>query len=306
MKNYLASDFYVLKKMKIIFILPIIALVLLVVANFTATRLNFLALGMSDMQDMVTAESDGNIGEEVKSSFKVGFEAGLKTQTQKMKPVTIKDIFSGGAMYKSSAADLFETQTCGLTGLMFVAIFAAFFYGSQIRGNFTKNILKFNENRWISFASKTIVVFTYVIIFYVFVFLVSVLCNATMCKKFSLGIDGGFVRFFAIQLLLAFAMCTITGLISVLTTSAVGMIFAIITSSGLLNLAFLLVDILVNKVIVPGAKFSISNYLITGNIAATHIDTTGGDLVRPIIVALAFLVVGFVGTGYINAKRDIH
>ncbi len=309
MKDYLISDFYVFKKMKIIYLLPIICLLLVLLSNFIAIRMNLAALGMSQMQDMIAEESDESLGDQMVSGFETGFKMGFEgAANPNPEPVeiSIKDIFSGGALYDASTVDLFESQISGLTVLMMVAIFAAFFYSSQVKGAFGKNILKANSNRWISFTSKTIVVVIYVALFFIFNFIIALVSNATMCESFKLGITPEFFGYVGVQFLLAVAMCLITGMVAVIANTAVGMIFAIVTGAGLLNLLLMLVDLLVNKVLFKGAHFATSDYLITGNVAALRVSTEAGDMVRPIIVGLVYLLIGFAITGYINQRRDIH
>lgn len=310
MIDYLKSDFYVLKKMKIVYILPIICLLMILLSNFLLTRLNFMAVGMGSLQSVATTQSNEDLGDQMVESFKTGFELGIDQQMQveeeDYEVPTISDIFSGGALYEGTVAQLFQSQVSGLTVLMFIAVFAAFYFSNQVKGTFNKNILKTNNNRWISFISKTIVSLTYSFIFMLFAYLVCVFSAATMCKSFDLGFTADFVKYFAVELLLTFAMCMLTGMVAVLTNTAVGMIFAIVTGAGLLNLVTMLIDILVNNVILKNGDFATSHYIITGNMSALSIGADSGDFVRPIVVALIFFAVSFAATGFVNARRDIH
>lgn len=307
MFNYLRSDFYTLKKLKVIYIVPIVCLCFVLLSNFVAAKVNYAALGMDQIEKMM-AQEDDSISDQMVSGFQVGFEMGAKSQTQpqKLPEITLKDILSGGPLKDSSCCELFAVQATGLTILMMIATFASSYFSGQIKGPYGKNILKASANRWVSYSSKIIVVCVYVAIFFVFNFLVAMFCNATMCESFKLGFSSEFFAFLGVQYLLCVAMCLITGLVAVLTNSAIGMVFAIVAGSGTLNLLFMLINLLVNKVLFKGAHFDISNYLITGNTAAVNIGTSSENLIRALIVSIAFIAIGYGVTGFINSKRDIH
>lgn len=318
MINYLKSDLYILKKMKIAYILPVIFLVLVFFGNFMSMRLNIMALGMNQLQQQQmenlmkeSSSPDGNLGQSMKEGFELGFNAGFDAQMAQESDIELPrmeldKLFSGGALYDATVAEMFENTVTGLNAFMFIAIFAAFFYGTQIKGNYIKNVLKVNENRWISYISKLIVVLIYSIFFFVVTFVVDVLSVAIMGKSFEMGFTADFIPYVLIQLLLAFAMATVTGLVSYITNTGFGMVFSIVAGAGLLNLLFMLIDILVNNVIKPGADFATSRYLLTGNVAALTIGTDSSNMVRPIVVALVFLVIGVVVTGIAHTKKDIH
>lgn len=321
MFNYLKSDLYILKKMKITYILPAIFLVLMLFSNFIAMRLNFMALGMNQLQQQQmeqlmtesTADDKGNLGKTMKESFEVGFKAGYESSSKavseeeiELPRMELSKLFSGGALYKATVAEIFETTISGLNLLMFVAIFSAFFYGTQMKGAYMKNILKVNENRWVSYFSKQIVVLIYTVFFFIVAFLTSVLSVALMGKSFVMGFTTDVIPYLGLQLLLTFAMTSITGLVSYVSNTGFGMVFSIVTGAGLLNLLFMLIDILVNNVIKPGADFATSRYLITGNAASVAMGMDASDMVRPIIVACVFLVIGVFVTGIIHTKKDVH
>lgn len=308
MLKYFTSDLYALKKMKIVYILPIVLIVMVLMSNFITTRLNFAAIGMKEFENQMAQMENEDLDEQLKDSFSVGFNAGFEASTQAYEPEPIKlnELFDGGMAYDSTVADLFVSSISGLTYLMLAAIFAAFFYGSQMKGAYIKNILKANDNRWLAYTSKVLTVFLYAVMFMILTFLVNVFCGAVMCKSFEMGIDGNFFKYVGLQLLLTFGMCAITGLVAMLTNTGLGMVFAIVAGSGLLNLAYMLIDILVNYAILGDGDFSLSDYLITGNVAAMTLESSGSDIVRAVIVAIAFIAVGFGVGGFYNSKRDIH
>lgn len=307
MMNYFVSDLYALKKMKIVYIVPIILLVMCFLSNFITTRLNFAAIGMKQFENQLAEMEQESMDKQITDSFELGFESSMNAQANyEAEPMKLNELFDGGMAYEASTADLVESSVSGLTYLMLIAIFAAFFYGSQLKGAYCKNILKANDNRWISYTSKVLTVFVYAIILMIFTILVNMLCNAIMCKSFVLGFDGDFFKYIGVQILLTFGMCVITGLISVVSNVALGMVFAIVAGSGLMSMLYMLIDLLVNYVILGNGEFSFSNYLISGNVSTLRMASESGDIIRGIIVAVVFIAVGYFVAGFYNSKRDIH
>ncbi len=323
MIDFFRSDLYLMKKMKVTYILPIIFLLSSLLVGVIYIRINLNALMVEDptaassISGDVYVDEEGSFGETYVNSLSEGFSAGFNAAQEEEVEAEPEEterpgFFSGGMMYESSVCDFFSVITSASTLLILVGLFAAFLFANDIRGGFRKNMIKINPNRWIPFLSKVATVLVYNILFLIFSFITAFLCIALMGKSIHFDFNLDFFGMLALRLLTMFAFSMLIALITCFTKStALGMVASLIFGMGILDLVFYFLDLLVAFIgmkldfTVPSG-FSLSNYTITGIASMLQPGMSSKLILRAVIVCVCFIAVSIFGSGYLNQKRDIH
>ena len=306
MINYLKSDLYVMLKMRVAYILPIIMLLVMLLSGVIYLRVNLGALGMAATMDQAMALQEDNkdapSSEIMADSFVLGMNAGEEEVTPMMEDESFgKGIFSGGMLYDTDAATFCILMLAGLTGTMLIGIFSTFLFGNWVRSGLSKNILKGNSNRWIPFLSKALVVLIYTIFMVAFILLMGILIFGIMGQGFVFGFTGEFVKAILCTIGLNYAFAMLVGAITVLTKSTgLGMVFDILCGGGFLSMGFMLIELLINHVILDNGTVSLTEYTLTGTIQAATPNA------HALIVMAIYLVVSVICGGLAYQKRDIH
>ncbi|MCR5804549.1 MAG: hypothetical protein K6G47_09835 [Clostridia bacterium] len=326
MIDHFRSDLFLMRKMKVTYILPIIFLLSSLLVGVVYLRINLNALMVADPTSAATLSSDvyvdedGSFGEEYVNSLSEGFSAGFNAAMEEdqaaeeaeAEEVERPGFFSGGVYYESSVCEFFSVITSASTLLILAGLFAAFLFANDIRGGFRKNMIKINPNRWIAFTSKVATVLVYNILFLIYSFFVAFLCIALMGKSIHFGFDLDFFEMLALRLLTMFAFSMLIALITCFTKStALGMVADLIFGLGVLDLVFYFFDLLIAFI---GMKlsfelpsgFSLANYTLTGIASMLHPGMSSKLILRAVVVSVCFMAVSIFGAGYINQKRDIH
>ena len=327
MIDHFRSDLFLMRKMKITYILPIIFLLSSLLVGVIYLRINMAALmdvepatGSSISEDVYLSE-DESFGENymntISDSFSAGFSSGTEaasgeTEEAEESKAERPGFFSGGTLYESTVCEFFSVITSASTLLMLTGLFAAFLFANDIRGGFRKNMIKINPNRWISFLSKCSTVLVYNILFLIFAFLTALLCIALMGKSVSFGFNTDFFGMLSLRLLTMCAFSMFIALVTCFTKStALGMVADLVLGMGILDIVFYLLDLLAaflsmkfNFKIPDG--FSLSNYTITGIAASLHPGMSSKLILRAVIVCVVFMVGSTAASGFLNQKRDIH
>ena len=326
MIKYLKSDLFVVSKMKATYILPLIAFLMMLLTGLIYIRFNFAALGMGTystaMSESMHPDSSIPASESMSNSFVMGFDAGFESSESVMgvdteedgqaaeaeyEMPTAKSILGGGLLYESTVCDFYSVVAMSLTNSMIMGIFVALFMGNWLRAGLSKNILKGNSNRFLPFFSKILALFICCIAFNVITYVQAAICVALMGKSLVFGFSAEFVRFFIINTLLLFAFSCIVAMVTTLFKStALGMVFGIVSGTGLISTGMMLIELLINHVILDNGKVSLTPYLISGQIASYSVDATSKDTRNAIIAIAVFLVISLVSSSLVYKKRDIH
>ncbi len=326
MIDHFRSDLYLMRKMKVTYILPIIFLLSSLLVGVIYLRINISALMVADPTTATSLSGDayideeGSFGEEYVNSLSEGFSAGFNAAAEEdsaieeaeAQEVERPGFFSGGPYYDSSVCEFFSVITAASTLLILVGLFAAFLFANDIRGGFRKNMIKINPNRWISFLSKVATVLIYNIFFLIFAFLTAFLCVALMGKSIHFDFNLDFFGMLALRLLTMFAFSMFIALITCFTKStALGMVSSLIFGMGVLDLVFYFFDLLLAFISMKlnfeiPSGFSLSNYTLTGIAAMLQPGMSSRLILRAVIVSVCFIAVSIFGAGYLNQKRDIH
>ena len=328
MIKYLKSDLFVVSKMKATYLLPIIAFLMMLLVGLIYIRFNFSALGMAaystEMEQSLHPDNDVPASERMSNSFVMGFDAGFESGEAVMgvdieedgqveeteinyELPTTKSILGGGMLYETSVCDFYSVCVMSLTNAMIMGIFAALFMGNWLRAGLSKNILKGNSNRFLPFFSKILTLLICCIVFNVITYVQAAIVFALMGKSLVFGFSAEFVRFSIINTLLLFTFTCIVAMVTTLFKStALGMVFGIVSGTGLISTGMMLIELLINHVILDNGKVSLTPYLISGQIQSYTVDATPKDTRIAIIAIAVFLVITLVSSSLVYKKRDIH
>ena len=323
MINLFKSDLFLMRKMKVAYIMPAIFLVAAIFFGVFLIRFNMDALlkasGASDSYSEAVTQAnvpeDQSFGENYVNSFYIGLDAGMDSTTeerQDLEPEEDIKFFSGGIYFESTVADFFALMTGTSLPLILTGLFAAFLFAIDIRGGFRKNITMINPNRWMSFTSKVLTVLVYDILFLIFEYVTCIIMMALMAKSLDFGFSADFFLLVALRLLLSFAFCMLIALITCLSKStAIGMVADILFGSGMLALGFYFLNLLIKflatkiNINIPDS-FSLDNYTITGCSSQVSLNMSDKLILRVVVVCVSFIIVSYACAGYLNQKRDIH
>lgn len=208
---------------------------------------------------------------------------------------------------KYSVNELLGSMTNGSMMGMFVAIFCLIFFNSELKTGYIKNLAgQFTRRRCLIF-SKLLVAF----IFVIFAFVLS-LSAMVLGSKIFLGyiISGGMpvlIKVMLTQFILHLAICTLILFLVYWFRNTAGSIVAsmcIVTGFG--NLFVMLISkLLTGNDIIKDKDFTLSKYIVTGNISTIGSASSSKDMLTAVIVACVFLVITVVGSVSVLEKRDI-
>ena len=319
MINYLKSDLFLMRKMKIVYVLPIIFLLASLLTGFMYIKMNLAALGMGEVYTITYPDEDASYSDmyadSLKTSFKAGFSSGTDigadlANEEEPEEISIgKILLSGGQFYKSPVEDFCDMLTSSSTTLLLCGLFSAFLFAIDIRGGFRKNITKINPNRWIAFSSKCLVVCIYDALFLVFAFITAMINMALFANKFYFEPSAAFAISMLVKYLILVAFSMFIALVAVFTKStAMSLIVDFILGLGVLDIVIMLIDLFFKLVVFKNSdfNFSLNDYILTGLNASVYSGSTDKTLIKAVIVSIVVIGVSVFYAGYLNQKRDIH
>lgn len=311
MLNSIKMELYRIRTMKSAYILPIIMLVLILLTGFFMCKLSLDALGV-DTSAYAEQTSSDSYDDAAVDGFSVGFQTGydeaadVDGDSDDNDTLKLSDLFGEGIYYNADVPFMYYLNICGMNAVIMLAIFVGLFFGSEYSSGFKKNLTKYSRSRWLSFGSKAIAVSLYSVIFNVIVFLETAFSMLLFAEGVKWNMDSSFFAYFGLICILEIAFCMLIALLVTITRStAAGITLGIVISTGLVNLVFLLFDLLLKYVFKLPDSVSINDYLITGNISMLTLDSDGATVIRALIVGVGFAAVYFVLSGIIVNKRDV-
>lgn len=318
MINFLKSDLFLMRKMKIVYILPLIFLLASLLTGFMYIKMNLAVLGMGDVYEITYPDEESSYSDmyadSLKSSFKAGFNSGaeiggLETEEEEEEISFGKLLLSGGQFYEKPVEEFCDMLTSSSTTLLLCGLFSAFLFAIDIRGGFRKNITKINPNRWTAFFSKCLVVCIYDALFLVFTFITAIINMALFAQKLYFDPSGAFVVSMLVKYLILVGFSMFIALVAVFTKStALSLIVDFILGLGVLDIVIMLIDLFFKFVVFKNSDFtfSLNDYLLTGLNASVYSGSADKVLIRAAIVSIVVIGLSTFYAGYLNQKRDIH
>lgn len=189
--------------------------------------------------------------------------------------------------------------------LAICVIFIPLFVHDERKSGYIKNISGQLTNRGILVISKLIIA-----AIQVFVVLIGVvICGLIICGLFFrdrviIGINNEMLEYLALQYLLHFSLSAVTIMLTIIFKNAgAGIGFGIFIVSGLVYIYYSSVDDIVKAM--GFKKFHIDIYTIEGNIQALTVGAGQGEIIRSLLVGLAYLILSILVSIKVMQKRDI-
>ncbi len=208
---------------------------------------------------------------------------------------------------KFTVNELFSSMTNGSMISMLVAIFCLIFFNSELKSGYIKNLAgQFTRRRYLIF-SKLVVAFLFTI--FTFAFSISAMI---LGSKVFLGyvISGGMsslIKIVLTQFILMFAICAlILFIVEWLRNTAGSITASMCIVAGIADvLVMFLSKLLTGNNIIKDKDFTLSKYILTGNISTIGSASSSKDMITAVIVAGVFLILSIVGSVFVLEKRDI-
>ncbi|MBR3057784.1 MAG: hypothetical protein IKG93_07410 [Clostridiales bacterium] len=231
--------------------------------------------------------------------------------------VTVEGTLSGDVY--PATVQIFHVNTSDAFNIL-ITIFAVIFAHSDYSKGFIKNTYSLFEEKWKFDLAKWTSMITVVSgIYFAYSFL-AVSSNTLLIRTVSASEWGEYFRVLFVSYLCFVAFVTMTYLITSLFKSAAGgMVIGIIIASGLLQTIEKLLDLLIAKLsgahleemvmnaVGVGSKsyFKISDYCLDNVYLSYGANSSTGDTVRTVIVALVYTALGLGLVMLFHRKKDI-
>lgn len=308
--NALKSELFRASKMKCVYVLAIVLVVLMLLNNFIYVMVDLYGLLGMDADTITELQEMGTSGEAYNDSFMAGFDAGLQSVQvdpdgeYEMGFDSVK-IIGEGVFYDADVAELNSLDIGSLDNLLLLAIFVGLYVGGVYKSELDKNIVKYTNKRGILFAARVCIIAIYTLILQLIVWIMAIACMALMTGHINLGFDSSFVIYSVVAYLLTLAFGILVAAITHVTRSmAGGITTGIILSSGILSTLISIATLIIQKKFDLASDFALGNYTLTMNLSALTLYSDGHMVLRAVICALVYGVVAYVISLIKVRKRD--
>ncbi len=202
--------------------------------------------------------------------------------------------------------DLVNIDATALNLTLLCAIFVPIFVNGEQKNGYIKNIAGQLPNRGMLVLSKLVTAAVQVFVIFAMYFLsMAIAGKIFLSEDLYFSSFGTLAKTIGIHYLLHVGFASvIMALTIMIRSSGLGMTIGIICSTPLTATLYKLINIPLHKCGIP-KSFDIGDYAVEKCIQTVKPNMAGGDLVRVIVVGIAFLVV-FTGTAMVvMQKRDI-
>ena len=288
MINAIKMDLYKMFKSKSTWIL----LICIIAVSFATVGLMKITINqLKDNPEMVKQMEEASSGDNV--------NIGVGTKTDNIEEHV------GGMKY--SINELISSLINGSMISMLVAIFCLIFFNSELKTGYIKNLAgQFTRRRYLIF-SKLIVAFLFTLFAFAFSLSAMILGSKIFLGYIITGGMASLIKVVLTQFILQLSVCTLVLFLVHWFRNTAGSIVAsmcIITGFG--NLFVMLISkLLTGNDIIKDKDFSLSKYILTGNISTIGQSSSSKDMLTAVIVAGVFLVISVVGSVIALEKRDI-
>lgn len=308
--NALKSELYRASKMKSVYILMGVLVVLILVNNFIYLKVDLYGLLGMDADTINQVQEMGTSGEAYSDSFMAGFDAGLGVtsdvdENAEEEGLESINILGEGVYYNEDIAQLYSLDVGSLYVLLLVAIFVGLYIGSIYKFELDKNLVRFVNRRFVLFASRMTVIAIYTLVLQTLLWLMCIISKAIMTDNVYLGIDRSFVIYSIVAYLLTLAFAILVASITHITKSmAGGITTGIILSSGILSTLISIATFIIQKKFELSGDFSLGNFTLTMNLAALTLNSSGHMVLRALVCALLYGAVAYILSMIKVGKRD--
>ncbi len=187
----------------------------------------------------------------------------------------------------------------------FIAIISAIFVYNEISSGSIKNIYGKETHKYKLILSKVLVITIFIFVMYMIAVVASMVANLFHDGTLILGTDlSKLLKFALVQFILGIGFCSIVVCMgSILRNNILTIIISLVYCSyGYMIERFIDGQIQKNNAF---KEFTLSNYIIMGNLQSINLESSVGDCIRAVIVAFIITVISiFLGGIFLN-KSDV-
>ena len=307
LKNIVLMELYRAFKQKSTWVILVILFVTTILFSFFLLGFNISALfGIS--QDTMEEAATMDVNAAIDKFFKEGGIAQVAAAYERSSNPSYYEedieIVGEGMFYDSTACDVFRYNVSTMNELMFLAIFAGLFFGSDYAFGMARNYTLINKKRWMGLAGKGIAMAAYVLVMHIWIWLISAFSSTVWAKTFDLGISPKFFQYFITTYLLILSFALVVACVTVVLRSrSAGITFGVLFSMGTISYIVQFADMwLKYKNDNIPQDFSLSHMMITMNLVDLRFDSPAWIYTRSF---LCFLVYGGLACliSYLLVKR---
>lgn len=281
MLNMIKMDLYRMFRTKSLYIIWIImAAVLLWTTKLSA--LDYETIHQVG-QETVAADEEIEAGD-------ISFGISVMLPTEPGEEVTVFDI-----MYANMGAKFLG---------LFLVIFAVIFSTADISSGYVKNIAGQVKNRSNLIVSRAIVLLIFVLITLGGTIILQILSNLIIWGNLEWGSLNDFWMYMGTQTVLHCGLALVVMAIAVaLKNNVASMVIAVCLCMDVMVVLYSGIDKLIAKIGVE--DFHLFNYTVTGKITMLPMEMTGKECIEGIVIAVIFMIISTMITGFVFKKRDI-
>lgn len=310
LKNIVLMELYRALKQKSTWVILIILFVTTVLFSFFLLGFNISALfGIS--QDTMEEAATMDVNSAIDKFFKEGGIAQVASAYEKSTNASYYeediDIVGEGMYYDSTASDVFRYNVSTMNELMFLAIFAGLFFGSDYAFGMARNYTLINDKRWKGLAGKAIAMGAYVLVMHIWIWLISAFSSTVWARTFDPGLSPKFFLYFLATYLLIFSFALVVAAVTVfLRSRSAGITFGILFSMGTVSYIIQFADMwLKYKNDNIPADFSLSHMMITMNLVDLRFDSSSWIFTRTFLCSLIYGGLACLASYMLVKRRDI-
>lgn len=185
---------------------------------------------------------------------------------------------------------------------LFLAIFTVLFSCADYTSGFIKTISGQVSFRSKLVASKLITMFVFEMYFFAICFAAFTLFSFMFFDTVTFGDAAGFFGYMAVQIIMHYClMCFCAMITMVARTTALGMVVALMTVLGFVDMIVTLISHLVNLTF--DTKINLAKYLLMENI--TKVEYNTADISEPLLICCVTAVISIFLSVLSTEKRDV-
>lgn len=280
MINVIKMDFYRMFKTKSLYVIwAVMAFVTVFTTYLSAEEFRDTEILQENIQEMQ---------ETTPENMNLGMSVTLPTEPSEK--VTVYDIVSANIQGKVVA--------------LFIVIFAVIFSMADMNSGYIKNIGGQVAKRSRLIWSKGLSLFVYTVFTMGIFVIVQVISNQIFFGYIKFGNVEMFLKYFAVQVVLHFALALICMTIAMLIrNNVVSMTIAICLCMNVMMVLYSGIDKLLEHIV--SKDFHLINYTVTGKLSLLPMNFTNKEGLMAFVVGCIFIVVMSIISGVMFEKRDI-
>lgn len=286
MLNLIKMDIYRTRKMKSLWILWLI-MVMIIFISTALLKTEFVA-DQQKIEAGAVPDNDGAMATPEPENIDLGIAVVLPESA-------------------SSVPTVFDVVYANIQGkfiAIIIAIFTVVFVTADVNHGYIKNIAGQVKHRSMLVASKAVVLLLYTAITMIITVIVQFAANLILLSSSEFGPWKDLAIYVGLETILHFALTLIIMLVAMGIRNNVGtMAIAICLCMNMMVIIYGLVDKVVGSMGIKG--FNTLNYTVTGKISLLPLYAQAGPGISALIVGVVFAAVMLAGSCFIFTKRDV-